>query len=50
LLRRYYVLFFIELHSRRVHFAGTTTNPDGPWVTQQARNLSSPARSRTSGS
>jgi putative transposase len=34
------VLFFIELDSRRVHFAGTTTNPDGPWVSQQARNLS----------
>jgi putative transposase len=40
LLRRYYVLFFIELQSRRVYFAGTTTNPDGRWVTQQARNLS----------
>ena len=34
LLRRYYVLFFIELQTRRVHLAGTTTNPDGQWVTQ----------------
>jgi len=39
-LRRYYVLFFIELGSRRVHLAGCTTNPSGAWVSQQARNLS----------
>jgi putative transposase len=39
-LRRFYVLFFIELGSRRVHLAGCTTNPSGAWVTQQARNLS----------
>lgn len=39
-LRRYYLLFFIDVTSREVFFAGITANPTGPWTTQQARNLS----------
>jgi transposase InsO family protein len=33
------VLFFIELHTRRVLFAGCTEHPSANWVAQQARNL-----------
>jgi transposase InsO family protein len=38
-LQRLYVLFFIELGSRRVHVAGCTTHPDDAWVMQQARQV-----------
>jgi putative transposase len=38
-LRRLYVLFFIEVGSRRVHLAGCTTNPTAGWVVQEAGNL-----------
>ena len=39
LLRRYYLLFFIDVTSREVFFAGITVNPTGRWTTQAARNL-----------
>ncbi len=38
-LQTLYVLFFIELGSRRVHLAGCTSSPTSAWVTQQARHL-----------
>jgi hypothetical protein len=38
-LQRVYVLFFVELASRRVHLAGYTANPTGVCVIQQARQI-----------
>lgn len=38
-LRRYYVLVFLSLASRRIQYLAVTANPNSAWVCQQARNL-----------
>lgn len=35
----FYLLFVMEVATRRVRFAGCTTNPDGLWMKQIAKNL-----------
>jgi putative transposase len=38
-LKTIYVLFFIQLGTRRIQLAGCTSNPNQIWVSQQARQL-----------
>jgi putative transposase len=38
-LTRVYVFFVIEVGTRYVHVIGTTSNPDGAWTAQAARNF-----------
>ena len=38
-LKRFYVLFFLDLAGRRILFTACGEHPGGAWAAQQARNL-----------
>jgi putative transposase len=48
-LKTLYILFFIQVSTRRVHVVGATAHPDSAWVTQQSRNLAIRAAHREPG-
>nr|NIO28578.1 transposase [Candidatus Latescibacterota bacterium]NIO56202.1 transposase [Candidatus Latescibacterota bacterium] len=41
-LFNFYLLFIMEIATRRVHFAGCSLSPDKAWMMQVARNLTDP--------
>ena len=41
-LVRYFVLFIIDLRTRRIEIGGIARRPDGEWMKQIARNLTDP--------
>jgi putative transposase len=42
-----FVLLLIQVGSRRIHVAEMSTNPDGRWTVQQARNMAPGATDRS---